>query len=74
MMFSISEIPLENINLKEDLTNPAAGGFVTFEGWVRNKNEWKEVTLLEYEVYEALAKKEALKIKIANTINGFFKV
>jgi molybdopterin synthase catalytic subunit len=61
-MFSISEVPLENIDLKEYLKNPQAGGFVTFEGWVRNHNEGKEVTLLEYEAYEALAKKEALKI------------
>jgi molybdopterin synthase catalytic subunit len=61
-MFSISETPLEIIDLKEELKNPGAGGFVTFEGWVRNQNEGRDVTLLEYEAYESMAVKEGLKI------------
>jgi molybdopterin synthase catalytic subunit len=61
-MFAISEIPLEELDLKNDLKNQRAGGFVCFEGWVRIFNEGQEVTLLEYEAYETLAVKEANKI------------
>jgi adenylyltransferase/sulfurtransferase len=35
-----------------------AGALVTFEGWVRDHNEGKKVSSLEYQVYEALAQKE----------------
>ena len=39
-----------------------AGACVTFEGWVRNHNEGKEVCELEYEGYEAVAIKEGEKV------------
>ena len=61
-MFSISNEPLDAHKLKESLMNPGAGACVTFEGWVRNENEGKIVTRLEYEAYESLAIKEGLKI------------
>ncbi len=62
MIFLISEIPLENSDLKSDLLDNKAGGFVCFEGWVRDFNENKEVLMLEYEAYPAMAKSEAEKI------------
>lgn len=62
MEFFISEKPLESLELKKDLKNPSAGGYVCFEGWVRNHNEGKEVKILEYEAYPAMAQKEAMKI------------
>lgn len=37
------------------MRNVEAGGFVAFEGWVRNHNEGKTVERLEYEAYEAVA-------------------
>lgn len=43
---------------KQDLLNVRAGALVTFEGWVRNHNQGKEVEALEYEVYEELASSE----------------
>ena len=46
----------------ENLQNPAAGAYVSFEGWVRNHNEGKEVKSLEYEAYPALANKEGERI------------
>ena len=58
-MFDISSEPIEALNLKETLINPSAGAMVIFEGLVRNHNEGKAVTLLEYEAYETLCKKEA---------------
>ena len=61
-MFSISNEPLDARMLRESLRNPGAGACVTFEGWVRNENEGKTVTRLEYEAYESVAIKEGLKI------------
>lgn len=46
----------------DTLKNEAAGAFVTFEGWVRNHHEHKEVISLEYEAYIALAEKEIERI------------
>ena len=45
-----------------ELLDPGAGGFVTFEGWVRDFNEGREVTGLEYEAFQALAVKEGARI------------
>ena len=61
-MFSISNEPLDARMPGESLRNPGAGACVTFEGWVRNENEGKTVTRLEYEAYESVAIKEGLKI------------
>lgn len=35
---------------------------MTFEGWVRNRNEGQAVSSLEYEAYPELAEKEASRI------------
>ena len=61
-MFQISSIPLENINLKKDLLSQEAGALVCFEGLVRNHNEGKKVSALEYEAFSALCDKEGLKV------------
>jgi len=61
-MFSISTIPLENLNLRADIYDDAAGAFTLFEGWVRNHNQGKAVITLEYEAYESLCVREANKI------------
>ena len=61
-MFQLSSHPLETINLKENLSCKTAGAFATFEGLVRNHNEGKTVTSLEYEAHEVLCRKEAEKI------------
>ena len=60
--FRISSNPVDPEKLKRELDDPRAGGFVSFEGWVRNKNEGKDVTHLEYQAYEALAVKEGERI------------
>ena len=48
--------------LRDELMDHAAGGFVSFEGWVRNLNEGKEVLRLEYESYEPLALSEGERV------------
>lgn len=61
-MFSISNVSIDTDLLSKELINSRAGAFVCFEGRVRNHNDGSEVVSLEYEVYEALAVKEAGRI------------
>ena len=48
--------------LKRLLANPGAGGYCSFEGWVRDKNEGREVKRLEYEAYEPLVVVEGRRV------------
>jgi molybdopterin synthase catalytic subunit len=61
-MFSISETSIDATKLKENFSNSHAGAFVSFEGWVRDHNEGKEVLTLEYEAYDQLCNNEAQAI------------
>ena len=56
--------------LRDALADDAAGGYVGFEGWIRNNNEGEDVSRLEYEVYEPLAIKEGEKV-IAEAMKKF---
>lgn len=47
---------------RRSLEEPSCGGYVSFEGWVRNRNEGQEVLKLEYQSYEALATREGARI------------
>jgi molybdopterin/thiamine biosynthesis adenylyltransferase/molybdopterin synthase catalytic subunit/rhodanese-related sulfurtransferase len=60
--FAFSATALDPTALARTLADPAAGGFASFEGWVRNHNEGVAVTALEYEAFEALALKEGERI------------
>lgn len=62
MTFVLSPTPLEHLNIRKGFTSPKAGAFSSFEGLVRDTNEGKSVTALEYEAHEPLCRKEALKI------------
>jgi molybdopterin synthase catalytic subunit len=53
-----------------ELQDLGAGGFVCFEGWVRNQNEGQEVVRLEYEAFEELAVKEGDRI-VAEALHKF---
>jgi molybdopterin synthase catalytic subunit len=55
MSFALSSAAVDPSDLQARLLDSAAGACVTFEGWVRIKNEGREVTALEYEAYGALA-------------------
>jgi len=61
-MFQLKTTPLEQINLREGFTSPSAGAFNVFEGWVRDHNDGRKVSKLEYEAVESLCIKEAFKI------------
>jgi molybdopterin synthase catalytic subunit len=61
-MFRLSADPLDPARLQTGLSNPRAGACVTFEGWVRDRNEGQAVLSLEYEAYAPLAEKEGARI------------
>ena len=47
---------------RAELSDPACGGYTSFEGLVRNHNEGLSVRHLEYEAFEPLAVKEGERI------------
>ena len=61
-MFKISAAPLDPVALQRELADARAGACVTFEGWVRDRNDGQPVASLEYEVYAPLAEKEGARI------------
>ncbi|QDH15384.1 molybdenum cofactor biosynthesis protein MoaE [Oecophyllibacter saccharovorans] len=61
-LFRVAHAPVSLEALRAPLHVAEAGGFCSFEGWVRNRNEGLPVEGLDYEVYEALALKEGEKI------------
>ena len=62
IQFKLSGERLTPENYRAQLRDPACGAFSTFEGWVRNQNEGREVLELEYQAYEPLAVKEGSRI------------
>jgi molybdopterin synthase catalytic subunit len=55
---------------RAEISSPEAGACVSFEGWVRDHNEGRGVTRLEYEAYETLGVKEGEKI-LAEALSRF---
>jgi adenylyltransferase/sulfurtransferase len=68
--FRFSPRPLDTAALTRTLADPACGGFTSFEGWVRDHNEGRVVTRLEYEAFEALAVREGERI-LAEALQRF---
>lgn len=61
-MFRISPEPIPAAEWQRALGDERAGACVTFEGWVRNRNEGQAVDSLEYEAFIPLATSEGEKI------------
>jgi molybdopterin synthase catalytic subunit len=62
MRFRFAHSAIDTASARLELLDPGAGGYVSFEGWVRDHNEGQEVTRLEYEAFEELAVKEGERI------------
>ena len=62
MRFRFTPTPIDAVAGREELRDLGAGGFVSFEGWVRDHNEGQDVTRLEYEAFQELAVKEGERI------------
>ncbi len=60
--FRIQSSPLQPSVYRAGLESGSCGAFVSFEGWVRDRNEGHDVLRLEYQAYEALANKEGDRI------------
>lgn len=61
-IFTIVSGPIDRAALQRELRNAHAGACVTFEGWVRDLNEGRDVSALEYEAFAPLAEKEGARI------------
>ena len=60
--FSLNTSDIDPAALREWVRDPAAGGYCSFEGWVRNHHQGREVERLEYEAYPILAESEGKRI------------
>jgi molybdopterin synthase catalytic subunit len=61
-VFTLSATPIDARAWETKLADARAGACVTFEGWVRNRNEGQPVLSLEYEAYIPLAESEGERI------------
>ncbi|MEM7081703.1 MAG: molybdenum cofactor biosynthesis protein MoaE [Pseudomonadota bacterium] len=57
-MFELTDTDIDIEALRHAHAHDASGGFVCFEGWVRNHNDGREVRGLQYEAYAPLALSE----------------
>ena len=62
-MFALTEKPIDAASYREQCQGHTAGGFVCFEGWVRNHNEGREVTHLAFDAAGDLAANEFARIE-----------
>ncbi|KRG68089.1 molybdenum cofactor biosynthesis protein MoaE [Pseudoxanthomonas dokdonensis] len=60
--FALADSAIDSGALRQALLHPQAGGFASFEGWVRNHNDGRQVRGLRYESYVELAEKEGERI------------
>jgi molybdopterin/thiamine biosynthesis adenylyltransferase/molybdopterin synthase catalytic subunit/rhodanese-related sulfurtransferase len=68
--FGFSTEPLAPERYRAGLEDPTAGGYSSFEGWVRDHNEGRRVHRLEYEAFEALGIREGERI-VAEAVERF---
>jgi molybdopterin synthase catalytic subunit len=52
--FFVQSAPLDRHALQQQCDDATCGGFVCFEGWVRNHHEGDAVAYLEYEAFAAM--------------------
>ena len=64
MRFRFTATAIDTDAARRELIDRGAGGYVSFEGWVRDHNEGQDVTRLEYEAFQALAVKEGERIVV----------
>jgi molybdopterin synthase catalytic subunit len=70
MNFRFTQTAINTEGARRELKDLGAGGYVSFEGWVRDQNEGQEVTRLEYEAFQELAVKEGDRI-VAEALRRF---
>src|SRR5271170_2359485 len=70
MRFRFTQTAIDTAQVRSELLDLGAGGYVSFEGWVRDHNEGREVARLEYEAFQELAVKEGARI-VAEALRRF---
>ena len=70
MSFRFTQTSIDTESARRELQDLGAGGYLSFEGWVRDQNEGQEVTRLEYEAFQELAVKEGDRI-VAEALRRF---
>ncbi|KAF1727028.1 molybdenum cofactor biosynthesis protein MoaE [Pseudoxanthomonas japonensis] len=60
--FHLSETPIDVAPLRAGVLDPRAGGYASFEGWVRDHHAGRAVGGLDYEAYAVLAEREGERI------------
>ena len=70
MRFRFTQTAIDTAQARRELLDLGAGGYASFEGWVRDHNEGQEVTGLEYEAFQELAVKEGERI-VAEALRRF---
>ena len=68
--FRLADTAFDIVALRAALLDRHAGGYASFEGWVRDHNDGREVSGLRYEAYPALAEREGERI-IAEAMEKF---
>ncbi len=61
MRFRFTQSAIDTAGARQELLDLSAGGYASFEGWVRDHNEGLEVLRLEYEAFQELAVKEGTR-------------
>jgi molybdopterin synthase catalytic subunit len=61
-LFTLGETTIDAAGLMRELSRSTAGACVTFEGWVRDRNESRGVLRLDYQAYAPLALSEGARI------------
>lgn len=56
--FTLADTPFDSAALRAGLLDDRVGGYASFEGWVRNRNDDRDVGGLHYQAYAALAERE----------------
>jgi molybdopterin synthase catalytic subunit len=70
MRFRFVQTAIDTAEARRELLDLGAGGYASFEGWVRDHNEGREVIRLEYEAFQELAVKEGDRI-VADAVRRF---
>jgi molybdopterin synthase catalytic subunit len=70
--FAIALVAIDGAAVERIVSHPSAGAVVRFDGVVRDHNEGRAVTKLEYEAYAsmAIAEMERIAAEIASEIPG----
>jgi molybdopterin synthase catalytic subunit len=70
MRFRFAETAIDTAAARRELLDASAGGYASFEGWVRDHNEGLVVSHLEYEAFVVLAIKEGERV-LAEALERF---